>query len=152
MAFDEAWAIYTTCSAIFDMVIKTVVHFEIPASDVEKLSKFYTEVFAWKFRKVPMPDFDYWLISTGPQGKSVGGGMYKKMGPNDGPRNFIQVNDIDSSIAEFKNAGGAEMMGKQQVPGEGWTFLGKDPEGNVVGLFQSLPKPPKKRASKKKRK
>jgi hypothetical protein len=40
-----------------------------------------------------MPDFEYWLISTGPEGKSVGGCMYKKTGPNDGPRNFIQVEE-----------------------------------------------------------
>ncbi|MBI3022491.1 MAG: VOC family protein [Thaumarchaeota archaeon] len=126
------------------MVFKTVVHFEIPANDVERLSKFYKDVFGWKFKKVPMPDFDYWLISTGPQGKSVGGGIYKKMGAQDGPRNFIQVGEIDSAIATFKKAGGKEMMGKQEV-GMGFTFMGADPEGNVIGLFEPQRRP--KRAS-----
>jgi predicted enzyme related to lactoylglutathione lyase len=118
------------------MVVKTVVHFEIPADDVERLSKFYKDVFGWKITKAPMPDFDYWLISTGPEGKSVGGGMYKKTGPNDGPRNFIQVTEIDSVISSFKKAGGKEMMGKQEVPEIGFTFIGTDPEGNMIGLHE----------------
>ena len=127
------------------MVVKTVVHFEIPANDVERLSKFYQDVFGWKFKKTPMPDFDYWVISTGPEGKSVGGGMYKKMGAQDGPRNWIQVEKLDSAIATFKKFGGKEMMGKQEVPNIGFTFLGTDLEGNMIGLFE--PKPPPKRAS-----
>jgi uncharacterized protein len=120
------------------MVVKTVVHFEIPANDVDRLSKFYKEVFGWKFKKTPMPDFDYWVISTGPEGKSVGGGMYKKMSAQDGPRNWIQVSEIDSAIEVFKKAGGKEMMGKEQVPGIGYTYLGSDPEGNAIGLFEPL--------------
>ncbi len=131
------------------MAVKTIVHFEIPAGDVDSLSKFYKDVFGWKFSKEPMPDFDYWLISTGPQGKSVGGGMYKKMGAQDGPRNYIQVDKIDSAIETFKKAGGKEMMGKQEVPKVGFTFIGTDPEGNVIGLFEPQQRP--RRASKPKR-
>jgi predicted enzyme related to lactoylglutathione lyase len=63
------------------MVTKTVVHFEIPASDLAALSKFYADVFGWEFKKAAMPDMEYWQISTGPRGKSVPGGMYKKAGP-----------------------------------------------------------------------
>jgi uncharacterized protein len=118
------------------MAVKTVVHFEIPADDVEKLSKFYKDVFGWKFQKAPMPEFEYWLIETGPQSKSVPGGMYKKMAPKDGPRNFIGVEDIDSVIAAFGKAGGKTRMGKQEIPGVGFTFIGIDPEGNVIGLHQ----------------
>ncbi len=128
------------------MAVKTLVHFEIPAGDVDSLSKFYKDVFGWKFNKVPMPDFDYWLIATGPQGKSVGGGMFKKMGAQDGPRNYIQVDKIDSAIETFKKAGGKEMMGKQEV-GMGFTFIGTDPEGNVIGLFEPQQRP--RRASSK---
>ena len=118
------------------MVVRTVVHFEIPADEVESLSRFYTDVFGWKFSKSPMPEMEYWLISTGPTGKSVPGGMYKKMHSSDGPRNFIQVDKIDDVIVAFKNAGGKELMGKQEVPNVGFTYIGTDPEGNVVGLHE----------------
>lgn len=138
------------------MVVKTVTHFEIPAGDVERLSKFYSDVFGWKFQKMPATGdggMDYWMISTGPRNKSIGGGMYKKMGvPNEGPRNYIAVDEIDGAIATFKSAGGSELLGKQEVPGFGWSYMGIDPEGNVVGLFQGTQRPPRraKRAAKKK--
>jgi len=118
------------------MVVRTVVHFEIPADEVESLSKFYKDVFGWKFSKAPIPDMEYWLISTGPRGKSVPGGMYKKMRAHDGPRNFIQVDKIDDMIVAFKEAGGKELMGKQEVPNVGFTYMGMDPEGNVIGLHE----------------
>jgi uncharacterized protein len=119
------------------MVVKTVVHFEIPAADVNSLSKFYKDVFGWRFDKTQMPDMEYWMIATGPRGKSVGGGMYKKNSPQDAPRIFIQVEKIDSVIAAFKRAGGKEVMGKQKVPNVGFTFIGMDPEGNVIGLHEA---------------
>jgi uncharacterized protein len=111
------------------MVVRTIVHFEIPANDADRLSRFYSEVFGWKFEKAPMPGMDYWLISTGPRGKSVGGGMYKKERADDRPRNFIGVANIDAAIQEFRGAGGMEVMGKQEVPGQGWSFIGADPRG-----------------------
>ncbi|MDG6923669.1 MAG: VOC family protein [Nitrososphaerota archaeon] len=132
------------------MVVKTIVHFEIPADDVEKLSKFYGEVFGWKFKNASMPGMDYWLISTGPQGKSVGGGMYKKMGPDERPRNYIGVSSVDETAETLKNAGGKIMVKKQEVPGFGWTVIAADPEGNPIALFQPVMRArrprPKKRA------
>jgi predicted enzyme related to lactoylglutathione lyase len=119
------------------MAVKTIVHFEIPADDVGRLSKFYRDVFGWKFDLAPMPEMEYWLITTGPAGKSVGGGMYKKMHPRDSPRNFIAVEEIDSMIAAFKKAGGKELVEKMEVPNIGFTFIGADPEGNVIGLHES---------------
>src|SRR5438128_12566884 len=111
------------------MVAKTIVHFEIPANEVEKLSDFYRTVFGWKFEKAKMPGFDYWLISTGPRGKSVGGGVYKKIGPKDGAKNFIGVEEIDSAIETFQKAGATEVVGKQDVPGQEWSFIGAGAEG-----------------------
>lgn len=139
------------------MVIKTIVHFEIPANDAERLSRFYSECFGWKFERAPMPGMEYWMITTGPRGKSVGGGMYKKMGENDRPRNFINVDNIDQAMEKFKMAGGTEVVGKQEVPKMGWSFIGADPEGNVLALWQPMtmrtPRRARKRpASRKKRK
>jgi predicted enzyme related to lactoylglutathione lyase len=136
------------------MVVRTVVHFEIPAADTERLSRFYSECFGWKFEKVPIPDMEYWLITTGPRGKSVGGGMYKKMSESDRPRNFIAVDKIDEAIRKFKAAGGSEIVGKQEVPGQGWSFIGADPEGNVLALWEqrAQPRPSKRGPAKESKK
>ncbi|MCL5067084.1 MAG: VOC family protein [Thaumarchaeota archaeon] len=118
------------------MVVKTIVHFEIPADDVERLTKFYGDVFGWKFKNASMPGMDYWLISTGPRGKSVGGGMYKKMGQDEKPRNYIGVNSVDESTEALKKAGGQILVEKQEIPGFGWSVIATDPEGNPIALFQ----------------
>ena len=62
---------------------KTIVHFEIPAGNVEKPSKFYQKLFGWKFIHSPIPGMDYWLIHTVPTDEQgmperpgVNGGMY----------------------------------------------------------------------------
>jgi len=129
------------------MVVQTIVHFEIPASDAEKLARFYSTVFGWKIEKAPMPGMDYWLITTGPRGKSVGGGMYRKTSPDDRPRNFVLVEKIDPAIAAFKAAGGSEVVGKMEVPGMGWSFIGSDPEGNVIALWEPQMTAPRARRS-----
>jgi len=126
------------------MVTKTIVHFEIPAQDVEKLSKFYSDVFGWKFEKTSMPGgVDYWMITTGPRrGRNAGiyGGMYKKQMDAELPRNYIAVDKIDPAISSFVAAGGKEVVGKQEMPGMGWSYIGADPEGNMIAMWQSAPR------------
>jgi len=133
------------------MAVSTIVHFEIPANDVETLARFYRRCFGWTFEKAPMPGFDYWLISTGPRGKSVGGGMFQKMGPQDGPRNYIAVERIDEAIARFRAAGGSEIVGKMEVPGQGWSFIGADTEGNVLALWEAARAPRAPRTARSRR-
>ena len=123
------------------MVVKTIVHFEIPANDIAKLSKFYADVFGWKFEKGRMSDMEYWTISTGPRSKSVGGGMYKRTGATDVPRNYIGVDKIDKHIEAFRKAGGREVVGKMEVPKMGWSYIGADPEGNLIALFERVSAP-----------
>ena len=46
---------------------RTVVHFEIPANNPEKLSGFYKNLFGWKFEKMSLGEGeqgDYWMIET----------------------------------------------------------------------------------------
>jgi uncharacterized protein len=117
---------------------KKIVHFEIPVSDVEKMSKFYSDLFDWKVSKQDMPGMDYWMIETTGQGpEHLAGGMYVKSGETDKPRFYVEVDEIDSHTDRFKQAGGTILVEKQEVPGYGYSVLGTDPEGNVVGLFQT---------------
>jgi uncharacterized protein len=132
------------------MVVKTIVHFEIPANDVDRLSKFYSDVFGWKFEKQSMGGgMDYWMIETGPRRRSVGGGMYKKQMPMELPRNYIGVDKIEPAIATFLAAGGKEVVGKQEVPGFGWSYIGQDPEGNMIAMFEAAPRRQVRRAARK---
>jgi len=132
-----------------------IVHFEIPVADVEKMSKFYSDLFGWKFDKRNMPGMDYWMIATGGE-SDLTAGMYKKMSDPERPRVYVQVDNIDDHTNRFKSAGGMVIVEKQEVPGMGWSVLGTDPEGNQVGLFQGMVQPaapkPKKAPSRAKSK
>ena len=122
---------------------KTIVHFEIPAEDVEKLSKFYHELFGWKFVHSPIPGMDYWLIHTVPTDEQgmperpgINGGMYVKENEMQIPTNWISVEDIDAYSKKLVDLGGKIVVEKMEIPNVGWTAVGIDPEGNQVAMMQ----------------
>jgi len=122
---------------------KTIVHFEIPAEDVEKLSKFYQELFGWKFVHASIPGMDYWLIHTVPTDEEgmperpgINGGMYKKENKRQIPTNWISVENIDVYLKKLVDLGGKILVEKMEIPNVGWTAVGVDPEGNQVAMMQ----------------
>ena len=126
------------------MIDNTIVHFDIPANDLKKLKKFYSELFNWKIYRTPGPT-DYWMIETVPVDEKgmtmrpgVNGGMYKKEQPELKPVNYILIEDIDEHIQKIKNLGGTITRPKQEVPGVGWIALAIDPEGNAFAIMQSM--------------
>ena len=126
------------------MVDHTIVHFEIPADDVEKLRKFYSKLFGWKITKTPGP-IDYWMIETVPVDKKgmpirpgVNGGMMKRQQPEHKPVNYIAVESVDEYTKKIKALGGKVLVPKMVVPGIGWWALALDPEGNQFAILQSM--------------
>jgi predicted enzyme related to lactoylglutathione lyase len=123
----------------------TIVHFEIPAADVNKLKTFYEGVFAWKIFKAPMGGTEYWLIQTVPtdekgmlQRPGVNGGLFQKEPQNENVKqvNYIAIESIDEHIKKVEKLGGKILVPKQQVPTVGWIAVAQDPEGNQFGLLQ----------------
>jgi predicted enzyme related to lactoylglutathione lyase len=122
----------------------TVVHFEIPADDVEKLRKFYSELFGWKIEKMPGP-VEYYGIETVPvdakgmpERPGVNGGMMKKQYPEHKPVNYIAVESVDEYVKKIEVLGGRVIVPKMEVPGIGWWALALDPEGNQFAILQSV--------------
>jgi predicted enzyme related to lactoylglutathione lyase len=120
----------------------TIVHFEIPADDLDRATKFYREVFGWEIARMPGP-FEYYGVRTTatgesgmPVGPGVNGGMYKRHKPEQAPTTYIGVADIDAQTAKLVEAGGEVCMPKMAVPGHGWMVHFKDPEGNHLALWQ----------------
>jgi predicted enzyme related to lactoylglutathione lyase len=122
----------------------TIVHFEIPADDVEKLRKFYGELFGWKIEKMPGP-MEYWGIATVPvnekgmpQRPGVNGGMMKRQNPEHKPVNYIAVESVDEYVKKIEALGGRVIVPKTEVPGIGWWASALDPEGNQFAILQSV--------------
>lgn len=131
----------------------TVIHFEIPASDLQELKNFYSKLFKWKFIQMPAEGMDYWVIQTVPTNKEgmlkrpgVNGGMFSKdpEEKNVNPVNYITVENIDKYLIKATELGGKILMPVQKVPNVGQIARIADPEGNQFGLLQPERKDPKK--------
>lgn len=113
-----------------------VVHFEIPATDGEKVRSFYSNTFGWEFNK--WGEVDYWLIHTGDEKKpGIDGGQTTVKIGGQQVVNTISIENIDEVIEKVKANGGSIVREKSAVPGIGWLFYFKDPEGTVWGAMLS---------------
>lgn len=126
------------------MVDHTVVHFEIPADDVEKLKEFYEKLFGWKIIKMPGPT-EYWGIQTIPVDEhgmllrnGVNGGIMKRQNSEHKPVNYIAVESVDEYLKKIEDLGGRVVVPKMEVPGIGWWASALDPDGNQFAIMQSM--------------
>jgi uncharacterized protein len=123
----------------------TIVHFEIPADDVERSKKFYGDLFGWKIEKLPAENLppggtEYWVITTtdDKDSRAAGGGMYKRHRPEQqGILNYIHVESVDDYSAKVKQLGGKVTLEKMPVPGLGYLAECSDTENNRFGLWES---------------
>jgi predicted enzyme related to lactoylglutathione lyase len=120
-----------------------VVHFEIPADDVERAQAFYREAFGWRIS--PMPEMNYTLVSTTETDDSgapkepggINGGMLARSGAITAPVVTVEAEDIDDTLLTVEKLGGAVVMPKTPVGEMGYSAYFSDPEGNVIGLWQN---------------
>jgi uncharacterized protein len=123
----------------------TVQHFEIPADDVERASKFYTVVFEWNMQKLANPEDpskDYWFFDTKDENgnKGIGGGLMKRQAPEHSVTNYITVPSIDNYASKIEEAGGKVIMPRTEIPEMGFILVFLDTENNMFGLYESLKK------------
>ena len=116
-----------------------VIHFEIPAADLDRAEKFYAGVFGWKIEKWAGP-MDYRLATTGPDGEpGINGAIMAREGPQSAVVNTVDVPSIDEAMRKVAAAGGKVLTPKMPVPGIGWAARCQDTEGNTFGLMQADP-------------
>lgn len=119
-----------------------VIHFELPADDVERAQAFYSKAFGWKMRS--MPGMGYTLVGTTPtdekgmptQAGAINGGMLKRQAPVQTPLITVHVAEIDAALRTIEKLGGATVRAKIPVGDMGFAAYFRDTEGNVVGLWQ----------------
>ena len=125
----------------------TIVHFEIPADDIERSKKFYTELFGWKIEKWPgkdngsssSPVMEYWMITTTDEkgNKALGGGMMKRQMPQQPNINYIDVKSVDEYSSKVEKIGGKVVVSKKAVPGMGYFAVCLDTENNAFAIWES---------------
>jgi predicted enzyme related to lactoylglutathione lyase len=110
---------------------RPVVHWEIQASDPEKLRGFYGQLFNWQIGDGPVLG-----IPAGIGGPPPGPAGHIRQSDRTGVTLYIQVRDLKSSLAKTEQLGGQVLSQPFDTPG-GVTVAGiADPEGNRVMLVQ----------------
>jgi predicted enzyme related to lactoylglutathione lyase len=117
-----------------------VVHFEIIGKDGDTLKSYFSELFGWEIDSSnPM---GYGIVSregnTNAEGAGIGGGVAGGPEGYEGHVMFyVEVPDVEASLAKAESLGGKRLMGPDEVPGAG-IILGhlQDPEGHLVGVIQ----------------
>ena len=92
----------------------TLVHFELPADDIERAKKFYTNLFGWNIEKWEglANNMEYWTINTTDDkgNKGVGGGMMKRMHQEQHITNYVGVKSVDEYSLKIESLGGKNIV------------------------------------------
>jgi predicted enzyme related to lactoylglutathione lyase len=118
------------------MANNRIVHFEIPAHEPEALTRFYGDLFGWKFHKAPMPGLEYWLCDTGSDGRGINGAIMQRQNSRQPWMNYVDVASIDVAIEQATALGAQVALPKMPVPGVGAVAAIIDPQGNICGLWE----------------
>lgn len=126
-----------------------VVHFEMPAEDRKRLSKFYSTVFGWRMQEMGPEMGNYVVAQTTETDDdnmvktpgAINGGFFAKSGdqPNI-PSVVIDVQDMKAHMKRVTDAGGKIIGEPQDIPGVGTWVVFTDSEGNRVSMIQSSKK------------
>jgi predicted enzyme related to lactoylglutathione lyase len=115
-------------------------HFEIPADDPARAKAFYESAFGWSFAP-EIPGFEGYHLFTTPVGQEGMGGAIGKRGENapEALRTYIHVDSVEDALNRVSELGGTVVQPRDEVPGQGWYGVFRDPEGNELALWESLP-------------
>ena len=128
--------------------MRKVVHFEIPADDVERAKRFYGTIFGWDLQTQPIGDGEYTTVTTTPidpqtyaptEPGGINGGMMRRSDATPSPVITIGVDDIDRSLQAIEGNGGTVVTPRTPIPGMGAFAYFRDPDGNVMGLWETTP-------------
>lgn len=125
----------------------SVVHFEMPYDDRDRMAKFYEDVFGWEPRKLGPEMNEYVVVTTTETGAAgpvnpgaINGGFFRRSPMGQYPGVVIAVNDIRVAMQKVNEAGGSVMGEPMMIPGIGDYVSFTDSEGNRVSLLQPLPR------------
>ncbi|HJY43892.1 MAG TPA: VOC family protein [Propionibacteriaceae bacterium] len=125
-----------------------VVHFEIPAEDLDRAKNFYGSVFGWELQTMPMEGGEYTSVKTTDVDEqtqlptepgAINGGMFVRDERLTSPVITIDVDGIDDALKQIEAEGGTTVTPRTAIPGMGAFAYFKDPEGNVLGLWETTP-------------
>ena len=119
--------------------------FEIPATDLDRATKFYEAIFGVSLIPMDLPNIKMRMFPLDDMLKGIGGavvdsGGFHKPSATDGPLIYLNGNpDVQKVLDKVEAAGGKISVPKTQIsPEYGFMAVIIDTEGNRIGLH-SIP-------------
>lgn len=113
--------------------------FEICAIDLDRLSKFYFDVFGWQGSEGEGSGFIPFAPALRPMWGVVIKAQLGKIGWEKGITFYIQVEYLETVLEKIETNGGFVVVAPQEVAAYGFRFaMFKDPEFNLVGIVEVI--------------
>lgn len=120
-----------------------VVHFELPASDMERAKTFYEKVFGWNivcgyenyYNIITAEIGDNGYMSAAPG--AINGAVQRRDDAINGTRLIIQVENLDEAIRKAIDEGGRIFIPKKRTPHLYYSVI-FDTEGNELNLVEAI--------------
>ena len=115
-----------------------VVQWQMVVKDPEATGRFYSSVFGWKIRTDNA--LGYRIVSTGSD-RGIDGGIWPS--PPEGHnlmQLFIEVADVDASIAKAVAQGATVIVPKSVLPDGDVLAIVLDPAGMPFGVYAPAPR------------
>ncbi len=133
--------------------MNSVVHFELPADDRERMKAFYTKAFGWEMKQMGAEMGNYVVVQTAEMDEkgmiqrpgAINGGIYQRPKDDENgqhPSVVIAVEDINAATERIKASGGTVIGGMKKdgtpddIPGIGLYSSFIDTEGNRLSILQ----------------
>ena len=133
--------------------MKKVVHFEIPADNLERARKFYEETFGWQLSDWPMEDGSVYVgartvevdeqtfIPKEPG--AINGAIVKRDEYVKTPQVTVNVPSVDEYVDKITAKGGQVIKPKHAIGDSNMGVIGyyayvSDTEGNLLGLWEDV--------------
>lgn len=122
----------------------SVVHFQMPYDNKDRMAKFYETVFGWHNQFLG-PEMGGYVLATTTEsdedGKpkrpgAINGGFFANQPERLHTSIVIAVSDISESMLKVTASGGKVLCEPMEIPGVGKMATFKDPEGNQVTMMQ----------------
>src|SRR3989339_476880 len=131
---------------ILENNMNTVVHFEMPYENHERLINFYSQAFGWQMQKMGEEMGNYITAATAEIDENrmvktpgaINGGFFPKNPDLKDlyPSVVIAVDNITEAMKKIKASGGEVLGDPMEIPGIGQYVSFNDTEGNRVSILQ----------------
>jgi predicted enzyme related to lactoylglutathione lyase len=113
----------------------SVVHWEVGSTDLQQDCTFFADLFGWEITPAGP---EYALVAGAEPG--IGGGFLQvREGMPPYLTFYVQVDQLEATLARALELGGTQVVAPTAIPGVGRFALIQDPGDHIVGLMEEAP-------------